>query len=144
VTDFVLDNSVTMRWCFDSGAHEYADKILEHLEKEQGTAHVPVLWRYEVSSVLSRAQNRGLLATQKAQEFLEDLAALPITVDIDGVSRILADVHQIAIRYHLTSYDAAYLELALRHRLPLATLDEELLVACRAAGLTVFEPAAEI
>jgi predicted nucleic acid-binding protein len=138
VTDFVLDNSITMRWCFDSGAHEYADKILDHLETEQGTAFVPVLWRYEVSSVLSRAQNRGLLAAQKVQEFLEDLAALSITVDTDGVSRILSDVHQIAIRYRLTSYDAAYLELALRRNLPLATLDEELRTACQASGLASF------
>lgn len=138
MTDFVLDNSITMRWCFDSGAHEYADKILDHLETEQGTAFVPVLWRYEVSSVLSRAQNRGLLAAQKVQEFLEDLAALSITVDTDGVSRILSDVHQIAIRYRLTSYDAAYLELALRRNLPLATLDEELRTACQASGLASF------
>jgi predicted nucleic acid-binding protein len=143
MTDFVLDNSVTMRWCFDSGANEYADKILEQLEGEKGTAFVPLLWRYEVSAVLSRAQNRGLLAARKVEEFLEDLAALAIVVDMEGASRILTDVHRIATVYRLTSYDAAYLELALRRNLPLATLDEELLEACKAAGIKAFEPAGE-
>lgn len=140
MTDFVLDNSVTMRWCFDSGVHEYADKILAHLETEQGTAFVPVLWRYEVSAVLSRAQNRGLLPGHKAQEFLEDLASLAIVVDTEGMSRILTDVHRIATFHRLTSYDAAYLELALRRNLPLATLDDELLAACKTADLQAFAP----
>jgi predicted nucleic acid-binding protein len=138
VTDFVLDNSVTMRWCFDSGAHEYADGILDQLERERGTAFVPVLWRYEVSAVLARARNRGLLAAHKAEEFLEDLAALAITVDMEGTSRIFTDVHRIATVYRLTSYDASYLELALRRDLPLATLDEELLAACEASGVARF------
>jgi predicted nucleic acid-binding protein len=142
VTDFVLDNSVTMRWCFDGGSHEYADKILAHLEKEQGTAFVPVLWRYEVSAVLARAQNRGFLPGHKAQEFLEDLASLAIVVDTEGMSRILTDVHRIATLHRLTSYDAAYLELALRRNLPLATLDDELLVACKTADLQAFAPPA--
>jgi predicted nucleic acid-binding protein len=144
VTDFVLDNSVTMRWCFDTGAHDYADKILAQLESERGTAFVPLLWRYEVSAVLSRAQNRGLLPALKAEEFLEDLAALAIVVDVEGADRILTDVHRIATVYHLTSYDAAYLELALRRNMPLATLDDELLAACKAAGLAAFEPADRI
>jgi predicted nucleic acid-binding protein len=139
VSDFVLDNSITMRWCFDSGAHERADKILEQLEREQGTAFVPLLWRYEVSAVLSRAQNRGLLEARKAEEFLEDLAALSIVVDTEGASRILTDVHRLATLYRLTSYDAAYLELAVRRDLPLATLDDELLNACKTAGVRVFE-----
>jgi hypothetical protein len=56
VTDFVLDNSVTTRWCFEGGSHAYADKILQQLVATAGTAFVPVLWRYEVSAVLARAE----------------------------------------------------------------------------------------
>jgi hypothetical protein len=55
VTAFILDNSVTMRWCFDAGTHEYADNILRLLTSGKGSAFVPVLWRYEVSAVLARA-----------------------------------------------------------------------------------------
>ncbi len=97
---------------------------------------MPLLWRYEVSAVLSRAQNKGLLTARKATEFLEDIAALTIIVDMDGANRILSDVHRVATRYRLTFYDASYLELALRTNLPLATLDAELLNACTSAGVT--------
>ncbi|HEY1935771.1 MAG TPA: type II toxin-antitoxin system VapC family toxin [Acetobacteraceae bacterium] len=137
MSDFVLDNSVTMRWCFDGGSNDYADDILRQLESQARAAVVPVLWRYEVSAVLARAQVRDLLPAPRAAEFLEDLAALNITVDLDGIQRILAEVHAIAIRYRLTAYDASYLELALRRDLPIATLDAELRDACRTAGVTV-------
>jgi predicted nucleic acid-binding protein len=134
---FVLDNSVTMRWCFDAGAHEYADAVLRDLAAEDGAAFVPVLWRYEVSAVLARAQITGTLAPSKVAAFLEDLGALNIMIDADGADRILTDVHQLAVTHRLTSYDAAYLELALRRRLKLATLDEDLVRACKVAGVEV-------
>ena len=57
MTVFVLDNSVTMRWCFDSGNHPYADSILRQLAAPNGEAIVPILWRYEVSSVLARGNH---------------------------------------------------------------------------------------
>lgn len=135
MTDFVLDNSVTMRWCFDAGANAYADSILARLEADDGAAVVPVLWRYEVSAVLARAETRGFLPAHKAAAFLANLAALPIEVDIESVNRALTDVHRLAVQYRLSSYDAAYLELALRRNLPLATLDQELRAACKAAGI---------
>lgn len=137
MTEFVLDNSVTMRWCFEGGAHEYADRIQDRLAAETDAAVVPILWRYEVSAVLSRAQLKGLLTERKVAAFLEDLAALNITMDTVGMQRILSDVHSTAVRYRLTSYDAAYLELALRRDLPLATLDAELRRACQASGAAV-------
>ena len=136
---FVLDNSVTMRWCFDAGAHTYADAVLRDLAEEDGAALVPVLWRYEVSAVLVRAQITSVLTPSKVATFLEDLGALNIIVDVDGMDRILTDVHRLAVTYRLTSYDAAYLELALRRKLPLATLDEDLVRACKMAGVDVIE-----
>ena len=136
MTVFVLDNSVAMRWCFESGAHAHADNVLQQLELDDGEAFVPVLWRYEVSAVLARAQNTGVLTAQKVTEFLENLQALNIIVDTDGSDRIFTDVHQLAITHRLTSYDAAYLELALRRNLPLATLDRDLLRACKTAGVS--------
>lgn len=60
MTAFVLDNSVTMRWCFDSGTHAYADAVAQHLESDDGEAFVPILWSYEVSAVLARARELGL------------------------------------------------------------------------------------
>jgi predicted nucleic acid-binding protein len=136
VTSFVLDNSVSMRWCFENATHAYADSLLTRLEAGEA-ALVPVLWLYEVSAVLARAQNLGSLTAAKANEFIGALKALDIAIDSDGTERILTDVHRLSIAHRLTSYDAAYLELALRQNLPLATLDAELIRACKAAGAVV-------
>ena len=137
MSTFVLDNSVTMRWCFEAGRHPYADGMLHQLEAINGMAFVPLLWRYEVSSVLARAQIKGDIAAQEVADFLVDLRGLNIVVDMPGTERILTDVHQLALTYRLTTYDASYLELAQRRNLPLATLDEELRKACKSAGVTV-------
>ena len=125
-----------MRWCFESGAHHYADSVLNRLATGD-TAMVPVLWFYEASAVLSRAQTIGTLAASKATAFITELKSLNIIADDAGVARVLTDVHRLALSYRLTSYDAAYLELATRLNLPLATLDDELLRAAGAAGILV-------
>lgn len=132
MTVFVLDNSVTMRWCFETAAHAYADTILETLVG--GEAVVPVLWRYEVSAVLAKAQKDGILTGEKIRAFLGALGSLNIAIDPESADHILSDVHRIAVTYRLTSYDAAYMELAIRRKLPLATLDNQLIRACKAAG----------
>jgi predicted nucleic acid-binding protein len=133
---FVLDNSVAMRWCFENAAHPYADGILNRLAAGED-ALVPVLWFYEASAVLAREQNRGTLAASKANEFIAELKALRIVADAESAARVFNDVHRLALDHRLTSYDAAYLELALRHGLPLATLDDELIRASKVAGVTV-------
>ena len=132
----MLDNSIAMRWCFESGAHPYADSVLNRLATGD-TAVVPILWFYEASAVLARAQNTGMLAASKAADFITGLKSLNIVADDAGVERVLTDVHRLALSYRLTSYDAAYLELAIRLNLPLATLDDELTRAARTAGVRV-------
>ncbi len=132
---FVLDNSVVMRWCFDD-AHPYAEPILERLETGD-TAIVPTLWLYEVSAVLVQAQLRGIVTAQKADEFVDELQSLSIQADSESAARIFPDVHRLALAYRLTSYDAAYLEVAIRRGLPIATLGNELARASKAAGVAV-------
>ena len=100
-------------------------------------AIVPVLWFYEASAVLAREQNRGTLAAPKADLFIAELKSLKITADEESAARVFTDVHRLALTYRLTSYDAAYLELALRLDLPLATLDDELIRAGTAAGIAI-------
>jgi len=133
---FVLDNSVAMRWCFESAVHPYADSVLRRLAGGDN-AIVPVLWFYEASAVLAREQNRGTLAAPKADQFIAELKSLKITADEESAARVFTDVHRLALTYRLTSYDAAYLELALRLDLPLATLDDELIRAGTAAGIAI-------
>ncbi len=133
---FVLDNSVAMRWCFESAVHPYADSVLRRLAGGDN-AIVPVLWFYEASAVLAREQNRGTLAAPKADLFIAELKSLKITADEESAARVFTDVHRLALTYRLTSYDAAYLELALRLDLPLATLDDDLIRAGSAAGIAI-------
>ena len=122
-----------MRWCFQNAAHPYADAVLQQLAT--GVAFVPVLWRYEVSAVLAKTQRDGILTALKADEFLATLSKLNITVDLDSYKRI-TDTYRLAVTYRLSSYDVSYLELALRKKLPLATLDNELIAACKVSGVT--------
>ena len=131
---FVLDNSVAMRWCFDGITHPYAEEVLARLASGED-AIVPVLWLYEASAVLARAQNRNTLAADKASAFLAELQSLNIATDEESAARVFTDVHRLALAHRLTSYDAAYLELAIRRRVPLATLDEDLARASLAAGV---------
>jgi predicted nucleic acid-binding protein len=140
VTAFVLDNSVAMRWCFDSATHPYADAILKRFAVSD-TAVVPLLWFFEASAVLARAQNTGILTAARADAFIAELKSLPILADDEGPRRALSDIHRLALTYRLTSYDASYLELALRRGLPLASLDEDLVKASRAAGVPVIAQA---
>ena len=123
-----------MRWCFENAAHPYGDGILSRLAAGED-ALAPVLWLYEASAVLAREQNRGALAAPKAEQFIAELTALRISADPESAARVFTDVHRLALAFRLTSYDAAYLELALRRGLPLATLDDEIIRASRAAGV---------
>jgi predicted nucleic acid-binding protein len=129
-----------MRWCFESTSTPYAEEVLQRLLPGQ-TAHVPVMWLYEVISVLAKAQRRGWITPEKVRGFLEDLRSLNIRVDEESASRILGDVHPLAVDLGLSGYDAAYLELAIRKSVPLATLDEDLQKAARKVGLDLFQPA---
>ena len=85
----------------------------------------------KVSAVLSKSLKDGILTQDKTAAFIALLDSLSITLDYKSADRILTDVHQLAVTHRLTSYDAAYLELAWRKKLPLATLDEELIRACK-------------
>lgn len=136
---FVLDNSVVMRWCFDEIPNDYAEAVLQ-LMGNSSKALVPVLWRYEATAVLSKAQRIGSISEDKAKGFLDDINAFLITVDYEGIERIMTDVRVIAVTYALTGYDAAYLELAIRKNLPIATLDEELRKAAQKVGVVLLKP----
>jgi predicted nucleic acid-binding protein len=110
------------------------DRVNDAKRVAAGQAIVPVLWRYEVSAVLAKAQKDGILTDIKASALLTTLQSLNIRLDREGADYILTDVHRLAVAHRLTSYDAAYLELAMRKKLPLATLDDELIRACNRIG----------
>lgn len=98
---------------------------------------VPVLWHIEVGNILQLAEWRGRLSPEGREAHLRDLAALPIAVDYDGHGAVWSAAMALAQRNRLTLYDALYLELAVRLRIPLATFDSALVRAAAAEGVAV-------
>ena len=118
--NFVLDGSVTMVWGFEDEADEYAEAILERMPDLQ--AHVPSLWPLEVANALLVGERRRRITSAETARFLAILGAFPITVDDQTIAHTWTDTMHLARAHNLSSYDAAYLELAIRLGLPLATL----------------------
>ena len=136
---FVLDNSVTMRWFFGDGKPQdlaYAGKVLDLMQEAQ--ALVPATWGLEVANVIAKAEEKALVTEARSGAFLEMLEDVDIDVDSATFAHALSDTLQLARRYRLSSYDASYLELALRLGLPLATLDDGLQKAAKKAGVKRF------
>ena len=128
---FVLDNSVVVGWFLEDQATPYTDVVSVLLEQDQ--AVVPALWELEFANVLRTACRKERLTADEAHQIIEQICALPILIDREtpGPAELLA----LALRYNLSSYDAAYLELALRLQIRIATKDEPLRAAAEAAGV---------
>lgn len=135
----VLDNSVSMRWCFADGSTSdlaYADRVLESLR--DGPALVPSVWPLEVANVVLRAEARQQITPDTSAAFLAQLRSLRIEIDPGTAGHALVETLEIARRHRLSAYDSAYLELALRRQLALATLDAGLRKAARRVGVELF------
>ena len=135
---FVLDCSVTMAWCFHDEATPYTDGIRDSLADVR--AVVPSLWPLEVANATIVGERRKRLDEARSHRFIVLLEALPIILDEETAARAFGDIAHLARAYQLSSYDAAYLELAIRRGLPLACLDGKLKAAATAAGVLLFDP----
>jgi len=132
---FVLDASMTMSWCFADESNPYSRRVLDSLLDSY--AEVPALWPFEIANVLAVNEKRRRLTKTASVEFLQTLSGLDIRIDrsfpmVDG--KVLLP---FVWRYGLTAYDAAYLELAKRKGLPLATFDKELIAAATLEGVAL-------
>ncbi len=136
MTRFVLDASVALSWCFEDEADAAADALLRSLDAR--TAVVPGLWSLEVVNVLLGAERRGRITAAGSGRFLRLIEALPIEVDAETPARAAREGVVLARAHGLSAYDAAYLELAVRHGIPLATRDRALAAAARAVGVEVW------
>jgi predicted nucleic acid-binding protein len=131
----VLDSSATLAWI-------YSDEVTEEIRQLFDTvadkgALVPALWRLEVANSLTVAVRRGRIDAEFRQAALNDLALLDITTDTHTDTHASAETLRLADRFGLTTYDAAYLELAHRRGVPLATLDQDLNAAATTLRLRV-------
>ena len=133
-TDFVLDTSTTMTWFFAHEASQSSDEIQAKLAGE-ASAVVPLHWRLEVANVLLTAERKKVKTQSETAQFLSLLGALSIETDSQTDRRAHANILSLAREHKLTSYDAAYLDLALSRGLALATLDKELRTAAKKLGV---------
>jgi predicted nucleic acid-binding protein len=136
LTRFVLDCSVAMSWCFDDENNTYADQVLESLLTVK--AIVPTLWPLEVANVLVVAERRKRLTEAQMIRAIALLQALPIGVDETTAQRALGATLTLAREHNLSAYDAAYLELAMREGLSLATVDAKLIQVISYCGVELY------
>jgi len=139
VTELVLDASVALAWCFKNEATEAADRVLERLAAEE--AYVPAIWHLEIANVLALSERRRRITPAGSTEFIALLETLIIVVDEETPARALSRVLDLAREQRLTAYDAAYLELAMRLGLPLASKDGDLCDAAERLGVSVLRAA---
>ncbi len=136
---FVLDNSVAMRWLLASekvADQNYAEAVLKTLADVD--ARVPNLWHLEAANVLLAAEKNGNIDAGTAEAFIAHLDSLPFQVDSLTAQQAFNRTLALARAYKLSTYDAAYLELALREGLPLATLDKDLIKAAKKANVQLY------
>jgi predicted nucleic acid-binding protein len=129
----VVDSSVALSWHFED-ERTYESTMALNAVVEQG-AIAPTLWVLEVQNALRSAERRGRISREQRLRFATRLQQLPIAMDDETTSRAWTTTAELAAEHGLTVYDAVYLELALRRRLPLASLDIELVRAARSTGI---------
>jgi predicted nucleic acid-binding protein len=139
VTDLVLDASVALTWCFKNEATEAADRVLELLADK--AASVPTIWHLEIANVLALSERRRRITPVGSAEFIALLETLMIVVDEETPSRALTRVLDLAREERLTAHDAAYLELAMRLGIPLASKEADLCDAAERVGVSVLRAA---
>lgn len=131
--DFVLDTSLSCAWCFGDEASAEAWALLARLQGAQ--AQVPSLWLWDIGNVLVQAERKGRITPAAIRTFLGLLETLPIHIDQASSATAWHDTLALARSHRLTTYDAAYLELALRLGLPLASRDQALNAAASKEGV---------
>ncbi|MBI3596506.1 MAG: type II toxin-antitoxin system VapC family toxin [Nitrospirae bacterium] len=134
--DWVLDCSLALAWALPDETSKQADRFLAGVPRKS-VLWVPALWWYEMANALTMAQRRQRLAEADRMRLVELYGMLPIQTDTHLVPDVMWRFHALAQEYGLSAYDAAYLELAQRRGLGLATLDRRLIKAARKAGVKV-------
>jgi predicted nucleic acid-binding protein len=139
VSDFVIDASVALAWCFDDEATPATTALLDRFDDQQ--AEVPSLWHLEIANALVLSERKRRITPARASEFITLISGLPILIDEETPNRALGTVLGLARGERLSAYDASYLELAMRHGIPLATRVIDLAKAAHRMGVTLLPTA---
>lgn len=139
MTGFVIDASAALAWCFDDESTPATRALLDRFAGE--SAEVPSLWHLEVSNALVVGERNRRITAARTSEFIALIGTLPIVVDGHTPALALSTVLDLARSEALSTYDASYLELAMRRGVPLATKDDALAKAARRVGVTLLPTA---
>ena len=129
---------MAIAWAMQDESDPLVESVL--LQVQAGAARVPMIWWYEVRNIIVINERRGRIQPAESDIFLRELLALRIRIDPLDIFDVSNRLPNLARRFSLTVYDAAYFEIALREGLPLATLDNNLQVAAKSAGATLLTP----
>jgi predicted nucleic acid-binding protein len=135
VTGCVIDASSVLAWCFEDEGGPEADALIDAVAADG--AAVPGLWAFEVANGLVMGERRGRIMPAESAAFVAMIEELPIAADPASGARALHETLSLAREHRLSAYDAAYLELAMRRGLPLATGDRALAAAATRAGVAL-------
>lgn len=133
----VVDASVALAWCFPDEVSKYADSVLLAIENQN--IIVPAIWPVEITNALLVGERRKRIRQPDVRRFVELLKGLDVTVETLSVADSIRNIFPLAQDYRLSAYDAAYLDVAVRHEVTLATLDADLHRAANAMGIAIFK-----
>jgi predicted nucleic acid-binding protein len=139
VSRFILDASIVLWWCFPD-ENAAAAQHVAGMFKQGNTAVAPSFWPHEVLNALLAGEKRKRISKEMIRSFLDDLAALPVSLEQFPTRVVFNRIQSLSREYGLTAYDAAYLDLALDNGLPIATLDDDLVTACKKARVRLVQP----
>jgi predicted nucleic acid-binding protein len=139
VNSFVIDASVALAWCFDDEGTEATRALLDRFEGEQ--AEVPSLWHLELANALVSGERHRRITRARVNEFIALIGGLPIVIDEQTPTLALSTVLELARSEGLSTYDASYLELAMRRGVSLATKDDDLAKAAQRVGVNLLPTA---
>jgi|ERR1700722_10410063 len=132
---FIVDCSIALAWCFPDEETPATKILLDRMNDE--AAVVPALWFIEITNVLALSEKKGRIDRAKVAEFIALIEEFELDVDHEASRLAFSHLLPLCRAHQLTSYDAAYLELALRRHLPLSTLDKQLTNAAKKLGVKV-------
>lgn len=130
---FVLDASVALSWCFSDEASSFTEVLLARAASGEDL-FVPAHWPTELLSALLQGKRRSRITDPEIDRFLKDLASFRVVIEESYSTSRMQELRTLAEKHSLTAYDAAYLDLAKRYSLPVATLDQRLRQACISEG----------
>jgi predicted nucleic acid-binding protein len=133
VTACVIDASAVLAWCFEDDGGPETDALIERVAADGAAA--PGMWSLEIANGLVMGERRGRIKPAESAAFVAMIEELPIVADRVTGARALHETMGLAREHRLTAYDAAYLELAMRLGLPLATDDRNLRAAAKHVGV---------